>query len=81
MRARGNYYNSLTAAGWRVSSAGESLSLRAGVQILPHFRRYGRMVDAVAHSSSGPGRRPLKAEITGSSPVCATNRLDREPWR
>ncbi len=27
---------------------------------------------SVAHSSSGPGRRPLKAEITGSSPVCAT---------
>ena len=26
----------------------------------------------VAHSSSGPGRRPLKAEITGSNPVCAT---------
>ncbi len=25
-----------------------------------------------AHSSSGPGRRPLKAEITGSTPVCAT---------
>ena len=25
-----------------------------------------------AHSSSGPGRRPLKAEITGSNPVCAT---------
>ncbi len=25
-----------------------------------------------AHSSSGLGRRPLKAEITGSTPVCAT---------
>src|SRR5579875_1528384 len=25
-----------------------------------------------AHSSSGLGRRPLKAEITGSNPVCAT---------
>ncbi len=29
-----------------------------------------------AHSSSGPGRRPLKAEITGSTPVCATNPVD-----
>ena len=27
----------------------------------------------MAHSSSGQGRRPLKAEITGSTPVCATN--------
>ena len=27
---------------------------------------------AVAHSSSGLGHRPLKAEITGSNPVCAT---------
>src|SRR5690606_9458251 len=26
----------------------------------------------VAHSSSGLGHRPLKAEITGSNPVCAT---------
>ena len=27
---------------------------------------------AVAHSSSGLGHRPLKAETTGSNPVCAT---------
>ena len=27
----------------------------------------------MAHSSRGLGRRPLKAEITGSNPVCATN--------
>jgi hypothetical protein len=26
-----------------------------------------------AHSSSGQGHRPLKAEITGSNPVCATS--------
>ena len=25
-----------------------------------------------AHSSSGPGHRPLKAEIRGSNPLCAT---------
>src|SRR5690348_1570774 len=32
----------------------------------------------MAHSSSGLGRRPLKAEITGSNPVCATVlRLDQ----
>ncbi len=29
-------------------------------------------VKHVAHSSSGLGHRPLKAEITGSNPVCAT---------
>ena len=28
-----------------------------------------------AHSSRGSGRCPLKAEITGSNPVCATNLL------
>src|SRR5258708_31297162 len=31
-----------------------------------------RQRDDKAHSSSGLGRRPLKAEITGSNPVCAT---------
>ena len=30
-------------------------------------------MDHVPHSSSGPGHRPLKAEITGSNPVCGTN--------
>lgn len=29
----------------------------------------------VAHSSRGPGRVPLKDEITGSNPVCATKVL------
>ena len=29
---------------------------------------------SVAHSSSGLGHRPLKAEITGSNPVCATKK-------
>ena len=27
---------------------------------------------SVPHSSRGPGHRPLKAEITGSNPVCGT---------
>src|SRR6266480_4841510 len=27
----------------------------------------------VPHSSRGPGHRPLKAEITGSNPVCGTS--------
>ena len=27
---------------------------------------------AEPHSSRGPGHRPLKAEITGSNPVCGT---------
>ncbi len=30
-------------------------------------------VRCAAHSSSGLGHRPLKAETTGSNPVCATN--------
>jgi hypothetical protein len=36
-----------------------------------------------AHSSSGLGHRPLKAEITGSNPVCATNRspLNSDEWK
>ncbi len=29
-------------------------------------------IEIMARSSSGPGRRPLKAEITGSTPVRAT---------
>ncbi len=29
----------------------------------------------VAHSSSGLGHRPLKAEIRGSNPLCATSNL------
>ena len=28
--------------------------------------------DAAPHSSRGLGHRPLKAEITGSNPVCGT---------
>ena len=30
-------------------------------------------VGARPHSSRGPGHRPLKAETTGSNPVCGTN--------
>ena len=33
----------------------------------------------MAHSSSGLGHRPLKAEITGSNPVCAT-KVNIIPW-
>jgi hypothetical protein len=29
-------------------------------------------IRGLAHSSSGLGHRPLKAETTGSNPVCAT---------
>ena len=31
------------------------------------------LLPGVAHSSSGLGHLPLKEEITGSNPVCATN--------
>ena len=47
------------------------------------FRVYWAWAEAlgpfhrVAHSSSGPGHRPLKAEITGSNPVCATTAAPR----
>ena len=34
-----------------------------------------RSFSSVAHSSSGLGHRPLKAEITGSNPVCATKKI------
>jgi len=33
-----------------------------------------------AHSSSGLGHRPLKAEIRGSNPLCATDRTKPPPW-
>ena len=33
------------------------------------------------HSSRGPGHRPLKAETTGSNPVCGTNSLPIHPAR
>jgi hypothetical protein len=36
---------------------------------------YNTKAAYTAHSSSGLGRRPLKAEITGSNPVCATTTL------
>ena len=39
----------------------------------------GSVRAALPHSSRGPGRRPLKAEITGSNPVCGTNRNSRRP--
>lgn len=31
-----------------------------------------------AHSSSGPGRRPLKAEIRGSNPLCAKQKRNEK---
>ncbi len=38
-----------------------------------HVKSNGQLpLSYVAHSSSGLGHRPLKAEITGSNPVCAT---------
>ena len=33
-----------------------------------------------AHSSSGPGHRPLKAEIRGSNPLCATKNQRRRRY-
>src|SRR6266516_2894178 len=36
---------------------------------------------SVPHSSRGLGHRPLKAEITGSNPVCGTNLAHLGPIR
>ena len=50
---------------------------RSWVQLpyaLPEARPRNPSFKHVAHSSSGLGHRPLKAEITGSNPVCATTR-------
>jgi hypothetical protein len=44
-------------------------SLKQGILSLHDFDR--------AHSSSGQGHRPLKAETTGSNPVCATAKKPR----
>ena len=46
----------------------------SGSDGVEYVRRAGVMPARAceAHSSSGLGRRPLKAEITGSNPVCAT---------
>jgi hypothetical protein len=55
---------------------------------IPTFRResllraqleYGIISLVKAHSSSGLGRGPLKAEIRGSNPLCATMRIPEAP--
>jgi len=40
--------------------------------VIGRIRSIGTVLNG-AHSSSGLGHRPLKAETTGSNPVCATN--------
>src|SRR3990172_4962444 len=54
----------VAVAGWCNCSTADSGSVSLGSNPSPAAR--------LAHSSSGPGHRPLKAEITGSNPVCAT---------
>jgi hypothetical protein len=48
---------------------------KAGLVDAPRPKCYLRNVKA--HSSSGLGHRPLKAEIRGSNPLCATTRLSK----
>ena len=71
----------LLESNWPASTAG--VVLRDGVTVarltlnqLVQVRILAPQPDQ-AHSSSGPGRRPLKAEITGSNPVCATTLYTR----
>ena len=44
-----------------------------GAGIMPTGPAESRPAPTGPHSSRGPGHRPLKAEITGSNPVCGTN--------
>ena len=50
------------------------LRVRGDPAILHRRRTLG--VRLLPHSSRGPGHRPLKAETTGSNPVCGTNPID-----
>ena len=45
---------------------------RSGLPAPEALAMLGAVPIAVPHSSRGPGHRPLKAEITGSNPVCGT---------
>jgi hypothetical protein len=52
----------------------ENLGARPMTWFYPYFYpKWFNLAVFVAHSSSGLGHRPLKAKITGSNPVCATN--------
>ncbi len=47
---------------------------RYGVSHIKIFTKAKLSRGKEAHSSSGLGHLPLKEEITGSNPVCATNK-------
>src|SRR5919112_476095 len=67
MRQGGRPRNVPTAPRWA------SLT-RAGLVDAPGPKCY--LQNVKAHSSSGLGHRPLKAEIRGSNPLCATSSPD-----
>lgn len=67
----------------RVFEAASHPAPAAVLVSLQSWRGFGKLFESwvdsqltnlgyTAHSSRGLGRRPLKAEITGSNPVCAT---------
>ncbi len=63
----------------RAEQSARSMLLRGEKIAIDKWQTTGYHIarNTQAHSSSGPGRRPLKAEITGSTPVCATKK-DKE---
>ena len=61
------------------AAAGFANATAALVASCPGRGSDGSVRATLPHSSRGPGRRPLKAEITGSNPVCGTNRTSRRP--
>ena len=60
----------------RAEQSARSMLLRGEKIAIDKWQTTGYHIarNAQAHSSSGSGRRPLKAEITGSTPVCATRK-------
>ncbi len=70
----------LPGLGSRLAVGQRTLDPSAGVRILPPQPEVWYNTET-AHSSSGPGHRPLKAEIGGSNPPCATKqaRAPRSP--
>ncbi len=54
-------------------AAGFARAARSLVSSRPAPTCYTSVRPAAPHSSRGPGHRPLKAEITGSNPVCGTS--------
>ena len=71
-------FSTIITLGSRLGVGRQTLNLLAEVRILapqPSFFR-SSLRPLKAHSSRGQGHRPLKAEIAGSNPACATKVMD-----